>query len=60
MLLCVLGQKLMSKDQQAQLSANLTFTGSDQAMPAPTAEDAFCRGNNSYAQVRFESLSVES
>lgn len=53
-LLWNIGQKLMSRDQQAQLSATVTFSGSEQAMPAPTAEDAFCRGNNSYAQLNFK------
>ncbi|KAK0046910.1 AP-5 complex subunit mu-1 [Biomphalaria pfeifferi] len=49
-----IGQKFTSKDQQAILAATVVFSGSDQGLPAPTVEDAFCRGNNSYAQLSFK------
>ncbi|CAL1547985.1 unnamed protein product [Lymnaea stagnalis] len=42
------------KDQQALLAATVTFSGTEQGLPAPTVEDAFCRGNNSYAQLVFK------
>lgn len=49
-----IGQKFTSKDQQALLAATVTFSGTEQGLPAPTVEDAFCRGNNSYAQLMFK------
>ncbi|BFZ12460.1 hypothetical protein BsWGS_15499 [Bradybaena similaris] len=49
-----IGQKFTSKDQQASLAASVTFANSDQGLPAPSVEDAFCRGNNSYAQLNFK------
>ncbi|KAH9509247.1 AP-5 complex subunit mu-1 [Bulinus truncatus] len=48
-----IGQRFTSKDQQAILAATVTFSGAEQGLPAPTVEDAFCRGNNSYAQLSF-------
>ncbi|CAG5134532.1 unnamed protein product [Candidula unifasciata] len=49
-----IGQKFTSKDQQASLAATVTFASADQGLPAPSVEDAFCRGNNSYAQLNFK------
>ncbi|XP_059178156.1 AP-5 complex subunit mu-1-like isoform X2 [Physella acuta] len=49
-----IGQKFTSKDQQALLAATVAFSGPDQGLPAPTVEDAFCRGHNSYAQLQFK------